>query len=100
MLVDNRQRFKRRLHPIPAPEFYVFYNGTETLPETATLRLRDAFIPARDGGHQDSPFDLRVMVYNLNKPNGNAAWELCKPLTEYNDFVKIIAKSSGTATAT
>ena len=43
--IENpRDRYLRRLKKIPTPEFYVFYNGEEDYPETATLRLSDAFM--------------------------------------------------------
>ena len=89
-LQDNRQRFKRRLQAVPAPEFHVLYNGREALAEETTLRLSDAFAATTGGGTRDFPLELCVTVHNLNKPSGRAAWERCKPLTEYTDFVKII----------
>ncbi|WP_024470698.1 Rpn family recombination-promoting nuclease/putative transposase, partial [Treponema pedis] len=36
-------RYLRKLSPIPAPEFYVFYNGLEEYPEKTILKLSDAF---------------------------------------------------------
>ena len=86
--LDAKLRFRRRLQQIPAPEFHVFYNGREPLPASRELHLRDAFAAAC--GAESAPVDLCVTVHNLNKPTGTARWEQCKPLTEYNDFVKII----------
>ena len=34
---NPRDRYLRRLKKIPTPEFYVFYNGEDDYPETATL---------------------------------------------------------------
>ena len=64
--MDTSARFRRTLQKIPAPEFYVFYNGTDNFPEQQELYLKDAFIADEKG--KDFPLDLRVMVYNLNKP--------------------------------
>ena len=36
---NPRNRYLRRLKKIPTPEFYVFYNGEEDYPKSATLRL-------------------------------------------------------------
>ena len=41
---NPRDRYLRRLKKIPSPEFYVFYNGEEDYPKSATLRLSDAFM--------------------------------------------------------
>ena len=43
---NPRARYLKYLKKIPTPEFYVFYNGEEDYPESATLRLSDAFITA------------------------------------------------------
>jgi len=45
---NPRDRYLRRLKKIPTPEFYVFYNGEEDYPETATLRLSDAFMTSSE----------------------------------------------------
>jgi len=45
---NPRDRYFRRLKKIPTPEFYVFYNGEEEYPETATLRLSDAFMTSSE----------------------------------------------------
>ena len=90
-LMDSKARFRKNLQKIPSPEFYVFYNGKENLPERQELHLKDAFISERnDGAAENFPLDLRVIVYNINKQTGKAQWEKCKPLTEYNEFVTII----------
>ena len=41
---NPRNRYLKHLKKIPTPEFYVFYNGEEDYPESATLRLSDAFM--------------------------------------------------------
>lgn len=38
--------YRSRLIPIPAPEFYVFYNGNQDEPDYQKLRLSDAFAHA------------------------------------------------------
>ena len=91
-LLDTKSRFKRRLQQLPAPEFFVFYNGTDDLPEQQELHLKDAFIkdsPLTDAQKSALP-DLTVLLYNLNKPTGKAAWEKCRALTDYNAFVTMI----------
>ena len=87
-LLEARDRFKRRLQRIPAPEFFVFYNGTDSLPERQELQLKDAFLSAGPG--QDFPLNLTVTVYNVNRPTGKALWEQCRALTDYSKLIRII----------
>ncbi len=77
-------RYLRKLSPIPAPEFYVFYNGLEEYPEKTTLKLSDAFAEK-----QDKPqLELTVTVFNINKGKGAEVLHRCKPLDEYSLFVE------------
>ena len=67
-LIQNpRDRYLRRLKKIPTPEFYVFYNEEEDYPETATLRLSDAFmtIPEKPA------LEVIVSVTNINYNKGS-----------------------------
>lgn len=50
----------RHIIPIPAPEFYVFYNGSQDEPDYQKLRLSDAFAHATD------TLELAVDCYNIN----------------------------------
>ena len=77
-------RYLRKLSKIPTPEFYVFYNGTEDYPETTILKLSDAFIIKPE----QSPLELEVKVYNINKNKGAEVLSRCKPLGEYSLFVQ------------
>ena len=63
---NPRDRYPRRLKKIPTPEFYVFYNGEEDYPESATLRLSDAFITAPE----KPSLELVVSVTNINYNKG------------------------------
>ena len=59
---NPRDRYLRRLKKIPTPEFYVFYNGEDDYPETATLRLSDAFMTAPE----KPALEVVVSVTNIN----------------------------------
>ena len=65
---------------VPAPRFYVFYNGTEARPERERLRLSDAFpIP--------SPcLEAVVDVYNINYSAENTLLQKCRPMHDYSYF--------------
>ena len=47
-LVPPRSRYKKKIVPLPTPEFYTFYNGKEKWEKEKKLRLSDAYI-VKDG---------------------------------------------------
>jgi len=84
-MVPARARYKRSLVKIPSPEFYVFYNGSETSPSEDELRLSDAFLVP-----QEEPFcELRVRFENISGKEGGSVKgklpirENCGILREY-----------------
>ncbi len=77
-------RYLRKLSKIPAPEFYVFYNGTDDYPETTILKLSDAFMTKPE----QLPLELTVQVLNINTDKANKVLTTCKPLKEYSLFVE------------
>ena len=81
-------RYLRKLSKIPAPEFYVFYNGTDDYPETAILKLSDAFITKPE----QIPLELEVKVFNINKNKGAEVLSRCKTLEDYSLFVEEVRK--------
>ena len=83
-------RYLRKLSKIPAPEFYVFYNGLEDYPETATLKLSDAFMTKPE----HAPLELTVQVLNINTDKANKVLAACKPLEEYSLFVEEVRKQT------
>ena len=79
--------FKQRHIKISTPQYYVFYNGREKVPENSTLLLSDAFIhPAPP----DQPFEWSCRVININKGNNSDLVERCKPLKDYCTYVRMI----------
>ena len=81
-------RYLRRLKKIPTPEFYVFYNGEEDYPETATLRLSDAFMTS----FEKPALEVVVSVTNINYNKGNEILHTCKPLKEYTLFIETVRR--------
>ena len=85
---NPRDRYLRRLKKIPTPEFYVFYNGEEDYPESATLRLSDAFITAPE----KPSLEVVVSVTNINYTKGSRILHTCKPLKEYTLFIEAVRR--------
>jgi hypothetical protein len=83
---------------IPAPEFFVFYNGEAPYPDEMILKLSDAFeklpawlVPAlseRQGSIQrDVNLELIVRVININEGRNADLARKCKALAHYSVFV-------------
>ena len=65
---------------IPAPEFYVFYDGNDTSFEQQTLKLSDSFET------QSDKLELTVHVYNLADGMNDELKRKCLPIGEYSIF--------------
>ena len=77
---EKRKIYGSELIKLPAPEFYVFYDGNDTSFEQQTLRLSDAFRAPSD------KLELIVNIYNLADGMNESLKEQCKPLKEYSIF--------------
>ena len=66
----------------------MFYNGEEDYPETATLRLSDAFMTAPE----KPSLELVVSVTNINYNKGSRILHTCKPLKEYTLFIETVRR--------
>ena len=79
--VDPKSPYRTKLIALPAPKFYVFYNGKTTMPQAWQLRLSDAF------GDRRGAMELIVEVLNINEAAGNDILARCAPLKAYSAFV-------------
>lgn len=66
--------YGRELIKIPAPEFYVFYDGDDASFDHKTLKLSDAFKTFSD------KLELIINVYNLATGKSETLKKICKPL--------------------
>lgn len=73
---------------IPNPNFVVFYNGQDKMPERMELKLSDSFlIPT------DSPeLELKVTVLNINEGMNEQLKEKCPDLKQYMQYVDRVRK--------
>lgn len=76
--------YKESIIPLPAPEFYVFYNGEQDYPETKHLHLSDAW------NNSSASIELTVTVYNINYGHNKELEEKCHALMEYAYFISRI----------
>lgn len=87
-LIPVRDRYKKKIVPLPKPEFYTFYNGEAHWTKEKVLRLSDAY-KVQDG---DIMLDLKVTVININPSENHEILEKCRILREYGQFVDLVRK--------
>ena len=85
-ILDDDNRYRRSRIPIPKPEFYTFYNGSEERPGEETMKLSDAFIVSDEA----PALELVVKVININSRAGHQILERCEVLREYTIFMEKI----------
>ena len=79
-------RHKKDVHSsglvkIPAPSYYVLYNGTAERKDREELRLSDAFEKPAEG------YEWTAHVVNVNAGHNTAILDRCELLGEYADFI-------------
>ena len=85
---NPRDRYSRALKKIPAPVFYVFYNGRENIPAQKILRLSDSFIK-----QPETPtLELVVKLININYDKDSQILKSCEPLGQYSRFVEAVRR--------
>ncbi|MBP5158587.1 MAG: hypothetical protein ILP18_12035 [Treponema sp.] len=66
---------------IPAPSYYVLYNGTDQNVETVDMRLSDAFEKPAEG------YEWTAHVVNINAGHNTAILRRCNLLEQYAQFI-------------
>ena len=78
---NQKDIYGRKLVKIPAPKFYVLYNGEEYMPEREEYHLTDAF------EHSSSGYEWTAYVININSGNNPQLMKDCKALKDYTEFI-------------
>ena len=80
--------YASKLVKIPTPKFYVFYNGTEPLPDEKIYRLSEQF----EKQTATPDIELTVTVLNINEGNNQKLMAACNTLKSYSIFVSLVRK--------
>ena len=72
--------YQTKMIPLPAPKFFVFYNGKEFCPEESTLKISDAF-------SMEGDIELSVKVFNINYNKNFRLIRECRPVHDYSCFI-------------
>ena len=77
---SGERMYERRLLKIPAPKYYVFYNGTENADETEELHLSSAY-------EGEGDIEVTAHMVNVNKGYNKDLMAHCKPMADYSEFI-------------
>lgn len=84
----SKKIYSSSLVSIPTPQYIVFYNGTQKMPDNFTLRLSDAF------QHKVDAPDIEVVAHmlNINYGHNQKLMNRCQKLKEYSQFIDIVRR--------
>ena len=87
-LVDHKSLYSSALQKVPAPNFIVFYNGTEKKKERWENLLSEAY----ENQIGEPNLELRVVTLNINEGHNRELMEQCQILREYAHKVRNYTK--------
>nr|WP_297705638.1 hypothetical protein [uncultured Butyrivibrio sp.] len=85
-ITSDDDLYSGKLIKIPAPRFYVFYNGTSPMPDRQVFRLSDQF----EKTIEKPDLELAVTVLNINDGHNTELMKSCSTLKEYSIFVALV----------
>ena len=89
-LICEKNIYGSKLIHLPSPQFVVFYNGIEELPERSVMRLSDAYECVED--KEDIALELKVEIININYGKNQSLMEKSPTLAQYAIFVDTVRK--------
>ena len=87
-LVDHKSLYSSVLQKIPAPQFIVFYNGTEKEKDSWVNHLSEAF----QNLSGNPKLELEVLTININEGHNPELMEQCQTLKEYAQYVNCVRR--------
>ena len=87
-LVDKKSLYFSVLQKIPAPQFIVFYNGTEKKKDSWVNHLSEAF----ENLSGNPKLELEVLTININEGHNPELMEQCQILREYAQYVDCVRR--------
>ena len=88
LLFSDETLYSTKLRKIPAPNFIVFYNGSEAQPEYLELKLSDAY----ETPVKNPSLELKVIQLNVNAGYNKELMNRCRTLQEYSLYVAKVRK--------
>lgn len=79
--------YGRKLVKVPMPQYIVFYNGKDKVPDDQTLLLSDAFECDALAKDMEPALECRARVLNVNDGHNLELMNKCKRLMHYSQFI-------------
>jgi hypothetical protein len=86
-IVEGRNIYSSKALPIPRPEFFVLYNGTDPFPDEEIIHLSDTFEDLPSLEKPALALELTVRVININEGRNSQIAQRCRKLAEYSAFI-------------
>ena len=86
--------YGHKLIKLPMPQYIVFYNGTEQIPDDHTLVLSDAFESDPTANEMEPALECKARVMNVNSGHNAELMNKCKRLMHYSLFIARIRQNT------
>ncbi|HJB45635.1 MAG TPA: hypothetical protein H9713_02850 [Candidatus Mediterraneibacter surreyensis] len=81
-MTRNENLYGTKMIRIPPPEFLIFYNGKENLPDRTPLNLSDMYYKTEDPDSR-AGLELTAVMLNISGKHNRKLKEACRTLREY-----------------
>ena len=86
---NEKDIYGKKLVKLPAPRYYVLYNGREYADARREYRLSDAFSVPAEG------YEWTAYMININPGNNQELLDKCEPLKGYMALITLIRQEQG-----
>ena len=91
-MVKDENLYGVKLVQIPAPQFVIFYNGMNEMPDRTVLRLSDAYSVKEE----NPALELTAVMLNINLGHNEKLKGLCKSLKDYSEYTARVREYADT----
>ena len=89
-LTKEAHLYGTKIVPIPTPNFLIFYNGEEEMPDRKTLKLSNAYTYL-DGTPK---LELEAVMLNIKPGHNEELLSTCKSLHDYSEYTARVRRYS------
>ena len=83
----KKKIYRKAIVKIPAPDYYVLYNGTEEAPDRQDMHLSDAFMVPSAG------YEWTAKLININADRNKDLMDACETLKGYSKLVEYMRQN-------
>ncbi|SHK64598.1 RpnC/YadD family protein [Hespellia stercorisuis] len=82
--------YHRHLQELPFPQYIVFYNGTQDMPDRLEQKFSDSF---KNTHGQTACLECTAIMLNINSGRNTDLFHKCRRLEEYSIFVRTVRQN-------